>query len=135
MIVNGKDLNFGQSASGLPDVAQAIQQMFQPATIGIIENTQINGRTQTIIAEYITTQGVRVHNSNPLEITKTGERFWKSSSIYFLNNIVLSPDDLFIFNGTQYRVLVVENWTEYGFNRYHAVEDYSQLYNPMPNLI
>lgn len=131
-VTNGKDLPFGQSLAGLPNVAQAVIQYFQPVTVGIISATQINGRTQTIVQSYISTQGVRIAQDNKLVITKTGERFWSSENVYFTSDVVLKADDLFLFNSKQYRVLAVEAWTEYGYNKYSVLEDYTKLYQVKP---
>ena len=128
MIQNGKDLDFGQSASGLPDVSGGILALFQPVQIGIIQTTQINGYTQTVINEYVPVRGVRVQNSNRLVMSKTGERIWDSVDIYFTREVQLVADDLFLFGDIQYRVLVTDEWTEYGFNHYSVVQDYTKLY-------
>ena len=131
-ILNGKDKPFGQSAAGLPDVSAAVIDKFQPVTVGIIQATQVNGRTQTIVTAYINTKGVRIANDNKLVITKTGERIFSSNDIYFLSEILLKPDDLFLFNTIQYRVLRLEEWTEYGYNKYSVLEDYTKLYAVKP---
>lgn len=135
MITNGKDLDFGQAAAGLPNVADAIMSLFQPVTVGIISSTQVNGRTQTIVEKYIETRGVRIEDSDPLTISKTGERYWDTFEIYTLNDIELKVDDLFLFNKTQYRVMALASWPEYGFNHYHVQEDYTKLYAYKPSEI
>lgn len=127
MIINGKDLPFGQSSAGVPDVSEAIRSLFQPVQVGIIKATQIKGYTQTFVESYISTQGVRVQNPNALVINKTGERIWDSVNIYFLNDILLEADDLFLFNDIQYRVMVLETWPEYGYNKYSVVQDFTKL--------
>jgi len=132
MITNGKNLDFGQSAAGLPNVGQGVIQLFQPVTVGIIANTQVNGRTQTIITKYVKTQGVRIQTPNKLVMSKSGERIWDAQEVYFLSDIVLVADDLFLFNKFQFRVLEVENWTEYGYNRYAVLQDYTKIYEVKP---
>jgi len=135
VIKNGKDKAFGQSSAGLPDVSPAVMNLFQPVTVGIIKATQVGGYTQTIVTERIRTKGVRIQNPNQLVMSKTGERIWDSVEIYFLNDINLAADDLFIFQGIQYRVVATEEWTEYGYNRYSVVQDYTKIYNPLPNVL
>lgn len=134
-IVNGKDLPFGQSLAGLPNVAAAVIQYFQPVTVGIIKSTQVNGRTQTIVQQYVCTQGVRIATDNKLIISKTGERFWAHEDVYFLSEILLKPDDLFLWNNLQYRVLAIEAWTEYGYNKYTVLQDYTKLFQVQPTVI
>ena len=131
-VTNGKDLPFGQSLAGLPDVSQAVIQYFQPVTVGIIKATQINGRTQTIVQTYCKTQGVRIATDNKMVITKTGERFWANENVYFKSDVVLKVDDLFLFNNKQYRVLAVEAWTEYGYNKYTVMQDFTVIYQVKP---
>lgn len=132
MIVNGKDLPLGQSSAGLPDQSQAVIQFFQPVEVGIIQKTQVNGKTQEVVKEYIKTQGARVQTTNNLVITKTGERFWDAQDIYFLRDVLLKADDLFIFNNVQYRVLAVSDWPDYGYNQYHVRQDYTKLFIEKP---
>lgn len=134
-IVNGKDTPLNKGSSRLPNVSQAITQYFQPVTVGIISSIQVNGRTQTIVEQYICTQGVRIATDNKLVITKTGERLFARDDIYFLSEILLKADDLFLFNTMQYRVLALEEWTEYGYNKYSVTEDYTKLYNVKPTVI
>ena len=135
MITNGKNLDFGQSAAGLPNVNQGIIQLFQPVTVGIIKDTQVNGYTQTVVTKYIKTQGVRNQTPNKLVMSKSGERIWDAQEVYFLSGIVLVADDLFLFNKFQFRVLETEDWTEYGYNRYAVIQDYTKIYEVKPVII
>lgn len=125
----------GRSAAGLPDVSQGVLQFLQPVTVGFIKATQVNGRTQTIVEKYLNTQGVRIATDNKIVFSKTGERFWAHEDVYFLSDIVLKPDDLFLFNSLQYRVLAIEAWTEYGYNKYTVLQDYTKLYQVKPVVI
>ena len=134
-IINGKDLPFGQSLACLPNVSAAVIDYFQPVTVGIISATQVNGRTHTIVNQYINTQGVRIATNNKLVITKTGERFFAQEEVYFLSEILLKPDDLFLFNTLQYRVLAVEAWPEYGYNKYLVIQDYTKLFHVKPTVL
>ena len=127
MIQNGKDKPIGQASAGLPNVSDAVMSFLQPVRVGIIKASQIKGYTQTVVTKFIFTQGARIQNANNLVITKAGERIWDSMDVYFLSDIVLAPDDLFLFGDTQYRVLVVEDWTEYGYNKYSVLQDYTKL--------
>ncbi len=126
-IQNGKDLNFAQASSGLPNVLEGVLQLFQPVAVGIIKNNQINGYTQTYVSRYIATKGVRIQNPNRTVFTKTGERIWDTQDIFFPREISLVADDLFLFNKKQYRVVQTEEWPEYGFNRYSVIQDYTRL--------
>jgi hypothetical protein len=132
MIINGKDLDLGQSSSGLPDVSQGVIEFMQPAEVGIIGKTQVNGKTQEVVKDYIKTRGVRIQTPNNLVYTKTGERIWNSQDVYFLRDIILKADDIFIFNKTQYRIVVVSEWPEYGYNQYHVRQDYTKIYVEKP---
>ncbi len=127
MITNGKDTPLGQSTSALPSVAEGVITFLQPVQVGIIKTTQIKGYTQTFVEQYIDTKGVRIQNPNNLVVTKTGERIWDSLDIYFLSNILLVADDLFLYLGVQYRVMMVETWPDYGYNKYSVVQDYTKL--------
>lgn len=132
---NGKDLDFGQSGSGLPDVSQGVMNLFQPVNVGLISSTQQNGYTQTFVSRWVNTKGVRIQTPNNLVMTKTGERIWDSQDIYFLSDITLKADDLFIFQGIQYRVLVTEDWEDYGYNKYSVTQDYTKVDNTDPGVI
>jgi hypothetical protein len=76
---------------------------------------------------------LNLHRS--IVITKTGERFWAHEEVYFPAEIDLKSDDIFLFNKIQYRVLEIENWTEYGYNKYTVLQDYTILYEVKPVVI
>lgn len=126
-ILNGKDLSFPQASAGLPNVLEGILQLFQPVTVGIIKNTQVNGYTQTYVSKYILTKGVRIQNPKTTVFTKTGERIWDIQDIFFPRDVELVADDIFLYNKKQYRVVQMEEWTEYGFNKYSVVQDYTRV--------
>lgn len=135
MIVNGKFLPLGQQSAALPHVGEAVKNCFQPVAVGFIVSTQVDGYTQSLVRERIMTHGARIENPKSLVITKTGERIWKTTDIYFTRDVLLKADDLFLFNDIQYRVLETEEWTEYGYNRYRCVQDYRKIFELNPDVV
>lgn len=134
-IQNAKDRKIGENVGAMPYLAQAIQQIMQPIQVGIIKSQMINGYNQTVIEKYIQALAVRIQNPNHLVMTKTGERIWVSMDIYFTKDVTLQADDLFIYKKKQYRVIVTEDWSDYGYNKYSVIEDYTKIFTRKPDVI
>ena len=134
-IQNARDRKISDNVGSMPYMAQSIQQIMQPVQVGIIKSQMIGGYNQTVVEKYVKVLSVRIENPNHLVMTKTGERIWVSMDIYFTPDVILQPDDLFIYRGKQYRVIVTEEWSDYGYSKYGVIEDYTKLFTKKPDVI
>jgi hypothetical protein len=123
-ISSAKDRKMSMVPTGLPDVSGAVQSFLQPAVIGVVTKKQVSGYTQEDV-EWIYTQAVRqAFTAQQLLIRPEGERSWKWFTLHTLPEVCLHTDDLIIIHNVRMRIMEVLGYGEYGFNEYHAIEDY-----------
>lgn len=108
----------------LPDVGMVVETFLQRLRIGIVQKTTIAGRTQEVPV-WRSVMGSCQPMSENLAVRKEGERSWRWYVFHFEPDVCLETDDVIIFQGTKYRIMEKENWGQYGFIRYNAVEDYT----------
>ena len=122
MIKNAKDIT-ARDNPDLPDVSDAVMTLLRHVKIGIVHKSTVEGYTQEI-TEWRNVLACRQAMPETLAIRKEGERSWRWSVIYVTPDVLLSTDDMVIFDKVKYRIMEKENWAEYGFLRYNAIEDY-----------
>ena len=108
----------------LLDMSDGVQMFFQSIKIDIIhkynEDGYIRDKKKCII-----TQGVRVTMSPAqLMMRPEGERTWRWSKLFTLPEPRLKLDDIVQVRGVKYRVMSMENNSEYGVMSYDLLEDY-----------
>jgi hypothetical protein len=123
LITNGKDLSFGQQASGLPNVIEAIQSLLQPLYVTYIQKQQVDGYTQEITISLCVQASIQP-GEQKLDITPTGQRSWRYWDVWCENNLDLQPDEAFEVGGLRYRILSRNDWSAHGYIHYQVVEDY-----------
>ena len=123
MITNGKDANFGLASSALPDVSGGVMSFLQPVSIGVVQKQQIDGYTEEII-KYTSTFACRQPMPEAMAVRKDGERSWKWSIIHITPELALLTDDVFLLYGVRYRIMQINDWTEYGYKEMHVIADY-----------
>ena len=122
-ITNGKDLSFDQSASGLPNVIEAIQSLLQPLYVTYVQKQQVDGYTQEITISLCVQASIQPAEQK-LDMTSTGQRSWRYWDVWCENNLDLQPDEMFEVGGLRYRILSRNDWAAYGYIHYQVVEDY-----------
>lgn len=122
MIRCGKNTPIRES-SMLPDVSVGISALLQNMKVGVVQKRVINNRTEevTVWKDVLACRQAMPEN---LAISKEGERSWRWHTIYASPDLDLETDDLVIIRGIRYRIMDKENWQEYGYLKYSAIEDY-----------
>jgi len=54
-----------------------------------------------------------------------GNRAWKWWSLIIQDTILLNVDDIIVINNIEYRILNITDWSESGFTKYTAIEDFT----------
>lgn len=125
MIKNARHQKIDDVPLGLPDVSGAVQSFLQPARLGIVHKAQVSGYTQETVS-WIRTQLVRqAFTPEQLALKPEGERSWKWYTLHTLPDICLKTDDIIMLHGLRMRIMEISGYAEYGFNEYHAIEDYT----------
>lgn len=112
-------------ANDLPDLSIGVQMFFQNIKIDIVRKINVDGylKEKKIC---ILTQGVRqTMTPAQLSMKPEGQRTWRWSKLHTLPDPRLFLDDIANIRGIKYRVMSMENQSEYGFVAYDIVEDYT----------
>ena len=107
----------------LPSVQGVVDTFLQAVKIGIITKTIIRGKTQEI-TNWKTIRASRQAMTESLAVRKEGERSWRWHVFHVTPDVLLQTDDIVVFQGTQYRIMEKEDWAQYGFLKYNAIENY-----------
>lgn len=125
MIVNARDRKLSHVAMGLPDVSGAVQCFLQPVRLGVIKKKQVSGYTVETVS-WVCTQAVRqAFTPEQLSLKPEGERSWKWYTLHTVPEVCLKTDDIIIIHDLRMRIMEISGYSEYGFNEYHAIEDYT----------
>ncbi len=124
IISNAKDIPLGQQMNQLPNVNVAMRGWFQPMQIGKVCKQQIDGMTEEIV-NYVTAQGVRQpFTAQQLMIKPEGQRAWIWEMFHVDPDLILKPDEIFVYLEVKYRVMQKYDYKEYGYIQYDCVQDF-----------
>lgn len=124
-IKNGSDIPMNQTGGNLPQVQGAMQTWFRPMTFMIVAKVIKNylvKETGTVV-DFL---GVwQVLSAQKLMMKPEGQRQWKWFMVHAETSLILDPDMVITYNGTQYRVESKRDYKEYGYVEYHLYQDYT----------
>jgi hypothetical protein len=123
-IFNANQRTIGQLAGTLPDVSGAMNDYFQQMTFEVITKTIVNFQVVETTTP-VTFQGILVPDSRPLRIQTEGQRSWVPYQLYAQINLELNPDDVVVYQGTQYRVVKMTDYSLYGYLIYSLIQDWT----------
>ena len=109
---------------GVPYLATAIR--------GWTQKRQVELVTQTVVSHVptesrVTTQlDINIQPTPAQEVIRRPEdqRSWKYWTLIVREGPVLDIDDVAVVESISYRITHVHNWSESGFQKYQAIEDY-----------
>lgn len=115
------------NTTGLPNMAQTIQDWFQPVEFEVITRSLADdGDGVDWVSETVTlikTQGVvRPPSDKDLKILPEGTWAWEWLQIHCLPNVELNTNQFVIYKEKRYKVMAKKDWTEYGYIRYTLLE-------------
>ncbi len=125
MIFNAKDLPLGSTHGTLPNMQNTLTDWFQRMTFTVITKAVIN--FQDVETEVETTAlGVRQpFSARQLMMKPEGQRSWRWETIHADQSLILTVDDVVVFDSIRYRVMQIMQWKEYGYVEYHICQDYT----------
>ena len=100
---------------------------------GWVKNTNVVIITKSIVdyeeVETETATTLKI-NKQPVPQTKVdrkpeSQREWKWWSFIIQGETLLKVDDIIIVDSIRYRIENISNWSESGFTKYEAIEDYA----------
>lgn len=113
-IFNASSLPLTQQSGTVPNVDGALYDYFQPMTFENLTKSIVGFQLSESISATTETMGVMFPVPLNLAIRKVGQRDWIQKDLYCLPNLVLNLDDVVIYLGVQYRVLQVQDYSQYG---------------------
>lgn len=124
IIKNASSIPLNQNSGTLPDVSGALLNWFQKMVFTRVTKKQVNYATVEE-AENINFEGVwQVMSAQSLSMKPTGQRDWKWFTVHAQPSLILIPDEVITYQGTQYRVKDKIDYKEYGYVEYGLVQDY-----------
>jgi hypothetical protein len=122
-ISNAKD--FPITIGTLPDPSGALFSYFQPLTLKVLTKSLVNFQNVEVAVATNTMGVIQPLTAQQLNMKPEGQRAWIWQNLYCLPGLVLKPDDVVIFQGTQYRVMNKTDYSQFGFLNYHLVQDFT----------
>lgn len=128
----GRDFPLSDSSSGMPNVADALEDLFRPIRIGVVTPSPNDGELDAAadgeveeVVRYVDTEGsAQAGDGERLDITADGDRSWDSMTLYTRPNFNVATNTLVALKGARYRVTKKADWTPSGYVRYEMTQDY-----------
>lgn len=124
-IYNAADNPLSISIGTLPNVNDALADWFQPVTFGVITKTIVNFQNKETVVDITFNGVVQPLEARKLKMMPHGQRKWPPLMVHSDPSLELAVDDVIIYLAVQYRVMEKLNYTAYGYNEYHLIQDYT----------
>jgi hypothetical protein len=130
VIKNGSNIPINALAGTVPDVSVALLDWFQYLTFGLITKTIVAFQLNETITNISFWGFVQPYKGRTLKIRSSGERDWDYLECFAQSapgNAMLSlnADDIILYAGTRYRVMLKEDFPLYGYVRFELTENYT----------
>lgn len=124
-IKNASDTPLSQSYGNLPNVEGAMLSWFQNMIFIVMAKTIVNFQA-VFTPTQVNFQGVwQPFTSRDLMIKPEGQRHWSWYTCHADPGLILKTDEVIQYEGKNYVVMQKLDYTHYGYNEYHLVEDYT----------
>lgn len=124
MIKNAASILLDQACGNLPDVSGALQGWFQKMTFYRVTKTITNFEVVEDSVPF-SFQGVwQPLSARQISFKPEGQRAWKWFQVHAEPSLLLNPDEVIVYQGTQFRVKGTSNYDEYGYVKYDLIEDF-----------
>lgn len=110
----------------IPNVSRALRGWMKNRSVVIITKNVVNHLTVETSAPAVTIKmNIQPMPQENVNRKPEDQRSWKWWSIWIQHGPLLKVDDKITVDDKTYRIEVVGDWTEGGYQFYEAVEDYS----------
>lgn len=124
-IHNASDVKLNQQPGTLPNMSDTVANWFQLVIMERIVKTIVNFQVVEITTPMQFQGVVMTDPKRTLKMTPEGQRRWKVKTLYCWPTLQLSPDDVVIYESTQYRIGASLDFKQYGYMAYEMIEDYT----------
>ena len=109
----------------VPYLAGALKGWTQKINFQIVTKSIVNHQVQETTSVETFDCNLQPMPAQKVDKKPLEQRSWKWWSLIVKEGIILKPDDkLTDRNGTVYTIMKVNDWTESGFQKYEAVENF-----------
>ena len=124
-IFNASNRSISTATGTVPQMNQTLMGWFQVMTFDVV--TKVTTGFQVVeTTTPVTFRGViQPLTGRQLEMLPIGQRKWNGIMVHSDTALKLNVDDCIIYLGTQYRVFVAKNYSDYSYLEYHLVQDYT----------
>lgn len=126
------DFPLVDTSSGMPNVADALMDLFKPMRIGVVTDTPQTGEIDPAedgqveeVIRWVQTEGVvQAGEGEVLDIQAGGDRSWQNSTMHTLPNFNVDTNSVIVISGVRLRVTKKADWSASGYVRYELLQDY-----------
>ena len=123
--IPASSLPFSPGAGNVPNVGEALIEWFQPMVFKIVTKAVVNYQAVETAVE-VSFRGVfQPFSDRQLLLKPEGERAWSWYWIHSDPSLMLDVDDVIEYQGKNYRVMSLKNYSLYGYMDYHVITDYT----------
>jgi hypothetical protein len=109
----------------LPKLNTAIGPWAQTFTFEILTKKQVNYQTVETRFKRTVKGVVAPLSARQLELKPEGQRAWRWQEVHCKAGLELKIDDEVIYKCVRYRVMAVQDFSDYGFVRYELAEAFT----------
>lgn len=124
-IFNARSVKLFNDPGTLPDVSGALLNYFQNMVFTRIVKTVINFVVTENPTDIVFRGVMQPYTPQRLDIKMQGERNWIWNTLHAEPGLPLYPDDVVIYQKTQYRIMSKSDYSSYGYVEYKLVQDYT----------
>jgi hypothetical protein len=109
----------------VPYLANALNGWTKKKTCQVVTKTVVNHKVLKSTSNVILDINIQPVPMTQVEKKPADQRSWKWWSIIVKKGPLLKTDDKVIVDSITYNIMKVGNWSESGFQKYEAIEDYT----------
>ena len=110
--------------SGMPQMSAAFQGWFQAITLQIVTQNIVDGLLTKSYAPVNFRGTIQPLSEKAIELKPEGQRAWTWLQIHCQPPAPLNINDVIVYNGQNFKVMALKDYTLNGYIEYHAVADY-----------
>lgn len=109
----------------VPNMARTLRGWTKKTNIKIVVQTVVNHKTVDTETPAILDCNFQPLKASVVNRKPEEQRTWIWWNIIVKNGPLLKIDDVIIKDSVRYKIELVHNWSESGFQKYEAIEDYT----------
>jgi hypothetical protein len=122
---SAKDVSLDKNPGTLPTFGDVVASWFQLLVFERVVKTVVSFNVVETTTPMNFQGFVVTEPKRKLSMTASGQRRWKVKTVWTWPTIQLSPDDVVIYDGVQYRIGATIDYKQYGVIGYEMLQDFT----------